>query len=37
MHNTVGKIGGDSDLSPKGAQYAQKLSEYINNEKIPGS
>jgi len=36
MHNTVGKIGGDSDLSPKGAQYAQKLSEYINNEKIPG-
>jgi len=36
MHNTVGRIGGDTDLSPRGAQYAEKLSEFINNQNIPG-
>eukprot|EP00090_Calanus_glacialis_P047292 TRINITY_DN9740_c0_g1_i1.p1 TRINITY_DN9740_c0_g1~~TRINITY_DN9740_c0_g1_i1.p1 ORF type:complete len:496 (+),score=111.89 TRINITY_DN9740_c0_g1_i1:228-1715(+) len=36
MNNTVGKIGGDPDLSPKGSQYAAKLSEFINNQNIPG-
>merc|ERR1719187_1893163 len=36
MHNTVGKIGGDTDLSPRGAQYAKKLSEFINKQNIPG-
>jgi len=36
LHNTVGRIGGDTDLSPRGAQYAEKLSEFINNQNIPG-
>ncbi|ORY40340.1 bifunctional 6-phosphofructo-2-kinase/fructose-2,6-bisphosphate 2-phosphatase [Rhizoclosmatium globosum] len=29
MYNVEGKIGGDSDLSPRGWQYAQKLPELI--------
>jgi broad specificity phosphatase PhoE len=37
MNNTVGKIGGDPDLSSKGSQYAAKLSEFINNQNIPGN
>ena len=37
MHNTVGKIGGDPDLSPQGSQYAGKLSDFINNQNIPGN
>ena len=36
QHNVVGKIGGNSDLSPTGQTYAGLLSEYINNQNIPG-
>lgn len=29
MYNVEGKIGGDSDLSPQGQQYARALPELI--------
>lgn len=37
IYNTLGKIGGNSDLSEKGIEYSKKLAEYINNldNKIP--
>jgi len=34
-NNLVGKIGGDSDLSPRGGHYAAALAEFINSQKIP--
>lgn len=34
--NTLGQIGGDSDLSERGRQFALKLGEFINNKNIPG-
>ena len=36
LHNVVGKIGGNSELSPTGQRYAGLLSEYINDKNIPG-
>jgi len=36
LHNVVGKIGGNSDLSPTGQRYASLLSEYINSQNISG-
>lgn len=35
-HNIVGRIGGDSDLSPRGRQYAKALANYIDQQQIPG-
>lgn len=35
-HNIVGRIGGDSELSPRGQQYASALSQYIEKQHIPG-
>ena len=32
MFNVSGKIGGNSDLSPMGSQYAGLLAEYINDQ-----
>ncbi|XP_074646867.1 6-phosphofructo-2-kinase/fructose-2,6-bisphosphatase-like isoform X2 [Tubulanus polymorphus] len=32
--NVVGRIGGDSDLSQRGKQYAHKLAEFVEDEKI---
>jgi 6-phosphofructo-2-kinase/fructose-2,6-biphosphatase 2 len=34
--NLVGRIGGDSDLSPRGKQYAAALSTFIASQNIPG-
>ena len=31
-----GKIGGDSDLSPRGKQYAKALSKFIEEQQIDG-
>ena len=31
-----GRIGGNSDLSPMGEQYASLLANYINKQNIPG-
>ncbi|XP_063383663.1 6-phosphofructo-2-kinase/fructose-2,6-bisphosphatase isoform X1 [Cydia fagiglandana] len=36
LHNIVGRIGGDSALSPRGAQYASALARYIDAQAIPG-
>ncbi|XP_059052077.1 6-phosphofructo-2-kinase/fructose-2,6-bisphosphatase isoform X3 [Achroia grisella] len=36
LHNMVGRIGGDSELSPRGRQYANALSSYIEHQQIPG-
>ncbi|XP_047991231.1 6-phosphofructo-2-kinase/fructose-2,6-bisphosphatase isoform X4 [Leguminivora glycinivorella] len=36
MHNIVGRIGGDSALSPRGTQYASALARYIDAQAIPG-
>jgi broad specificity phosphatase PhoE/adenylate kinase family enzyme len=33
--NLLGKIGGDTNLSPRGAQYADLLSSYFNSQDIP--
>uniref|UniRef100_A0A8C3NBX1 6-phosphofructo-2-kinase domain-containing protein n=1 Tax=Geospiza parvula TaxID=87175 RepID=A0A8C3NBX1_GEOPR len=33
--NLRGRIGGDSDLSPRGQQYAQALSRFIRSQEIP--
>jgi len=35
-YNVVGKIGGNSNLSPKGQEYANLLANYINKQNIPG-
>ncbi|XP_063233220.1 6-phosphofructo-2-kinase/fructose-2,6-bisphosphatase 1 isoform X8 [Bacillus rossius redtenbacheri] len=35
-HNLQGRIGGDSDLSARGRQYAAALSQYIQQQEIPG-
>ncbi|KAI9560174.1 hypothetical protein GHT06_014185 [Daphnia sinensis] len=34
-NNLRGHIGGDSDLSPRGRQYAAELGRFIENQKIP--
>jgi len=36
VNNVAGKIGGDSDLSDHGMQFADALAELINRKKIPG-
>uniref|UniRef100_A0A0V0G8D4 Putative fructose-6-phosphate n=1 Tax=Triatoma dimidiata TaxID=72491 RepID=A0A0V0G8D4_TRIDM len=36
MHNLEGRIGGDSDLSPRGREFAKKMAEYIKEQNIPG-
>ncbi|XP_061716692.1 6-phosphofructo-2-kinase/fructose-2,6-bisphosphatase isoform X3 [Cydia pomonella] len=36
LHNIVGRIGGDSALSARGAQYAGALARYIDAQAIPG-
>jgi len=36
MFNVGGKIGGDSDISPRGEQYAFALADFINKQDIPG-
>lgn len=36
MYNVAGKIGGDSDLSERGKQYAMALSYFFNNQNISG-
>jgi 6-phosphofructo-2-kinase / fructose-2,6-biphosphatase 2 len=33
--NLVGRIGGDSDLSPRGRQYGNALSQFIISQNIP--
>ncbi|KAL4226924.1 6-phosphofructo-2-kinase/fructose-2 [Mactra antiquata] len=35
MMNLQGRIGGDSDLSPRGMEYAKELAKFVANEKIP--
>ena len=35
-HNLTGRIGGDSQLSPRGELYAKALAEFINKQNIPG-
>ena len=35
MHNVEGKIGGDSDLSPRGRTYAKALPQLIKDN-VPG-
>ena len=35
LSNVSGKIGGDADLSKRGAEYAKQMSKYINDLKIP--
>lgn len=34
VYNLMGRIGGDSDLSERGWQYARALSQYISDQKI---
>ena len=34
--NLTGRIGGDSDLSPRGKQYGNALTSYIASQNIPG-
>lgn len=34
--NAVGRIGGDSNISPRGQQYAMALSYFFNHQTIPG-
>ncbi|XP_045773112.1 6-phosphofructo-2-kinase/fructose-2,6-bisphosphatase isoform X2 [Maniola jurtina] len=36
LHNLVGRIGGDSELSGRGRQYASALAGYIDEQSIPG-
>ncbi|EGD78256.1 fructose-2,6-bisphosphatase [Salpingoeca rosetta] len=33
--NTVGKIGGDSSLSPRGMEYAQRLKQFMDEQELP--
>lgn len=35
VYNLMGRIGGDSDLSERGVQYAHALGQYITDQKIP--
>lgn len=35
-HNLSGILGGDSDLSPRGLEYAKKLGQFVQHENIPG-
>ena len=35
MLNLSGRIGGDSGLSPRGAEYGKKLAEFIKSQEIP--
>ncbi|XP_021359815.1 6-phosphofructo-2-kinase/fructose-2,6-bisphosphatase-like isoform X2 [Mizuhopecten yessoensis] len=35
MMNLSGRIGGDSDLSDRGDEYAEALAKYVEEEKIP--
>ncbi|XP_053377618.1 6-phosphofructo-2-kinase/fructose-2,6-bisphosphatase 4-like isoform X4 [Mercenaria mercenaria] len=35
MMNLQGRIGGDSELSPRGMEYAKELAKFVENEKIP--
>lgn len=35
-YNVLGRIGGDTDLSPRGRMYAASLARYINEADIPG-
>jgi len=35
-HNLAGKIGGDSNLSSRGAMYASALADFINKQNFPG-
>ncbi|GBP81067.1 hypothetical protein EVAR_37193_1 [Eumeta japonica] len=36
VHNLVGRIGGDSELSTRGLDYASTLATYIEGQRIPG-
>jgi 6-phosphofructo-2-kinase / fructose-2,6-biphosphatase 2 len=36
LHNTEGRIGGDSGLSGRGRTYAAALAGYIEHQQIPG-
>ena len=36
VHNLSGRIGGDTELSPRGQMYATALAEFINKQDIPG-
>ncbi|KAK9501216.1 hypothetical protein O3M35_011972 [Rhynocoris fuscipes] len=36
LHNLEGRIGGDSDLSPRGREFSKKMAEYIKQQNIPG-
>uniref|UniRef100_T1KGC8 6-phosphofructo-2-kinase domain-containing protein n=2 Tax=Tetranychus urticae TaxID=32264 RepID=T1KGC8_TETUR len=35
VYNLQGRIGGDSELSERGCQYAKALAQYISEQKIP--
>lgn len=35
-YNVLGRIGGDTDLSPRGQLYAASLARYMNDADIPG-
>ncbi|XP_052779610.1 6-phosphofructo-2-kinase/fructose-2,6-bisphosphatase-like isoform X2 [Mya arenaria] len=35
MMNLQGRIGGDSELSPRGQEYAKELGKFVDQEKIP--
>ena len=35
VHNIAGRIGGDTDLSPRGQQYANELGRFIQEQQIP--
>jgi hypothetical protein len=37
MYNVEGKIGGDSDLSPRGWEYAKALPDLIKKKHTPAS
>ena len=34
-YNLLGRIGGDSELSDRGRQYAKELGKFISEQKIP--
>ncbi|KAL7647596.1 UNVERIFIED_CONTAM: hypothetical protein RMT77_001196 [Armadillidium vulgare] len=35
VYNQVGRIGGDTDLSPRGREYSNALAKFIKDQKIP--
>ena len=35
MFNQLGRIGGDTNLSPNGEQYSKALAKFIEEQKIP--